>query len=177
MNETERDAARIGKQLSVLGQKYIDPAVRAKILGRAAQPVQSAVKAKAPVWRGGVHASLDGAKRPGTLRNSVQIFRARNDKSVGAVLVGNVLKSNARISKVQGQTLSKARGKRAYYASILLAKRQRTWRPFGGTRNQKQKQAYDYIEEGYNAAKTQASAIIVREGTAILNDWKRAHGL
>lgn len=176
MSETERQAKEIAKQLNMLGESYINKDVRARILGRAAEPVEQAVKNRVPIGRWARHNSLDGVKRSGTLKRSVQIFRSSRDRSVSAVLVGNVLNKRSRVAKVGSRKLSKARNNRAYYASIVLAKNKGTWRPFGGKNNQKTKQAYDFIKEGYRSSKAQASAIIIKEGEAILERFKRRYG-
>lgn len=167
------DAQQIARRLNMLTSDYINKESRQKLLGKAAQPVLAAVRNRAPVGSRRRKNTLDGIKRSGALRDSIQIFRSSRDRDVSTVLVGNVLNKRSRISKVKGQTLSKAKNKRAYYASIILAKNKRSWTPGGGKRNQKPIAAYDYIEQGYRASKAQSEAIIVREGNSIIQRFIR----
>ncbi len=168
----------VAKTLAVLPEKYFDVDGKQGILGKAANPIQNAIRNRVPVGKLAKHSSLDGVKRRGTLQRSVQVFSSRKKRGKGTILVGNVLNKNSRISKVKGakEKLSKARNKRAYYASILLAINKRSWTPYGGRRGQRTKPALDFISKGYQSSKVQAQTIIIREGNRVISKYKRRFG-
>lgn len=168
---------KVGKTLSRLPSKYFDKDARARLLGAAAKPVQAAVSNLAPVGKLAQHQSLDGMKRKGTLRRSIQIFKSKKDKDNVSVLVGPVLRKSSKISSVKGaKKLSKARNKRAYYANILLAIKKNSWTPYGGRRGQKSRSALDFVKKGYNSSRAQANSKIISGGEKIINSFKARYG-
>lgn len=92
-----------------------------KIIGEAAKPAEDAMKKQAPKSKK-PHKIKDeggGTKmvKPGTLRNSIQTFQAKKQKSSTAI-VGAILSSKAKVKSVKGiKRIS--RRKNAYYASIV----------------------------------------------------------
>lgn len=169
---------KVSKTLALLPKKYFDKNTRGHILGDASIPVIAAVRNKTPLGKKAKHNSLDGIKRKGTLKRSVQAFKSRKDKENMSVLVGNVLNKRAKISSAKGAPrLSKAKSKRAYYASILLAKNKKTWTPFGGRRGQRTKNAYDFIRQGYAVSKTAAAQRIIKQSNKIIKRYKSRFGM
>lgn len=164
---------RLGKTLNKLPKKHFNKNNRETVLAAGAKPIQRAIKARAPIGKNAKHSTKDGVKKKGTLRESVQIFKSQKDKEGNAVLVGNVLKKNSKVSSVKtAPRVSKARSKRAYYANILLAIRKGSFNPRGGKTSVT---AYDFIEKGYEAAKGSAARNIIRAGEKIIKEFKRKH--
>ena len=167
------DFDKLGKTLNKLPKKHFNPKNRESVLAAGAKPIQRSIKARAPVGVNEKHSTKDGVKKKGTLQESVQIFKSRRDKKGNAVLVGNVLNKNSKISSVQNAPrVSKGRNRRAYYANILLAIKKGSFRPRGGKTTVT---AYDFIQEGYAAAKGTAARNIIREGEKIIKEFKRKY--
>jgi uncharacterized protein with HEPN domain len=163
----------VGKTLALLPKKYFDKNARAELLGKAAEPVQAAIRNQTPIGKAAKHMSKDGIKKRGTLQRSIQTFKSRKDKDNNAVLVGPVLRKDSKISSVKGaKRVSKARNKRAYYANILLAITKGSWTPFGGRRGQRTRKAIDFVKKGYNSSRTQAQQRIVQGGNKIIKKFK-----
>ena len=169
----QRDFDKIGKTLNKLPKKHFNPKNRETVLAAGAKPIQRAIKARTPIGVNEKHSTKDGVKKKGTLQESVQIFKSRRDKEGNAVLVGNVLNKNSKISSVKSAPrVSKGKNKRAYYANILLAIIKGSFNPRGGKTSVS---AYDFIEKGYEAAKGTAARNIIREGEKIIKEFKRKY--
>ena len=87
------------------------------ILAEAAQPAQDAMRAEAQQSKA-PHLIRDGGGkfkkvRPGNLKNSIQIFKAKKAKRAAA-LVGPVVSKTSKITKLKGGG-SVSRAKRAFY--------------------------------------------------------------
>tara|TARA_R110000851_G_scaffold321940_1_gene487662 strand:- start:366 stop:860 length:495 start_codon:yes stop_codon:yes gene_type:complete len=107
--------AVIGK-LELFRKRFSDEEIET-ILAAAAQPAQDVMKSEAPQSKQ-PHTIRDGGGRfkkvrPGNLKNSIQIFKAKKGKRAAA-LVGPVVSKTSKIKKLKGGP-SVSRAKRAFY--------------------------------------------------------------
>lgn len=168
-----REFEKVKKTLYLLPEKFFTPSAREKVLASGAKPIQSAIRARTPVGKAAKHSTKDGIKKRGTLQRSVQVFKSRKDKEGWAVLVGNVLDKRSRISSVKGAAkLSKAKNKRAYYANIVLAIKKGSFNPGGGKTSIT---AFNFIEQGFAAAKGAAAINIKKAGEAVIKSFKQKY--
>jgi HK97 gp10 family phage protein len=120
MDRLEKELAELVKKLDAVKFLFDDSKFE-KILAEAAVPAQDAVKAEAPQSKKS-HLMADGGGsykrvKPGNLKRSVQIFKARGHKN-RSVLVGPIVSKKSRVKSVEGAKRV-SRAKRAFYWKFM----------------------------------------------------------
>jgi len=120
MNKFEKELAAVVKKLDSVKFLFDDKDFE-KILAEAAAPAQDAIKSEAPQSNKS-HLMADGGGsykrvKPGNLKRSVQIFKARGHKN-RSVLVGPIVSKKSKVKSVEG-TKRVSRAKRAFYWKFM----------------------------------------------------------
>ena len=117
---SDKELERLFTKLYKLKRIFSDEDFQ-KIIGQASKPAEDAMKNEAPINR--------KAYKPGRLRNSIQTFQAKRQRS-STVIVGPVFNPKSAIKSVKGiKRIS--RRKNAYYASIVNSGGQRGFESSG----------------------------------------------